>query len=439
MTIKIKQTLLICGDIIALYCALFLTLLLRYGFINDFYIAAHLGPFSIVFAFWIVLFYIAGLYDIKNLKNNYSFLKQFTVAIFSGAVLAIIMFYSIKYFTISPKTNLAIFTILFSFLGLAWRLFFNSTIKTPQQRLLIIGSDDELTELESYISENPQIGYHVQYHIPDVNNIPSDGIRSIINKEQIDTIIFNYRLEKKPLLIKEIYQHCIGTVEVFDSISAYELIFKKLPLSHLQDVWILTRLSRRKGPYSIIKRPVEFFFACMLGIILLPLFILISLCIRITSRGPIIYKQTRVGKHEHLFPIYKFRTMVADAEKHGPQWAQENDPRITFIGKILRFSHLDELPQIYNVIKGDLSFVGPRPERPEFVKTLKEEIPHYELRHIVKPGITGWAQVNYRYGSSVKDSYIKLQYDMYYVKERSFILDLFTVLKTVKMFLMNYK
>ncbi|MFA4827508.1 MAG: sugar transferase, partial [Candidatus Shapirobacteria bacterium] len=173
--------------------------------------------------------------------------------------------------------------------------------------------------------------------------------------------------------------------------------------------------------------------------VILPISLIIFLLIKLTSKGPAIYKQIRTGKKENEFILYKFRTMYLDAEKHGPQWSRENDARITPVGKILRYTHLDELPQLINIIKGDISFVGPRPERPEFVAILKEKIPYYEIRHLVEPGVTGWAQINYRYGSSIEDAYEKLQYDIYYLKNRSFVLDFLIVLKTIKSVFSNPK
>ena len=159
------------------------------------------------------------------------------------------------------------------------------------------------------------------------------------------------------------------------------------------------------------------------------------MAIMLNSRGPIIYKQKRVGKNNRHFFIYKFRTMVSDAEKHGPQWAVKNDSRVTAVGKFLRASRLDELPQIINVLKGDINFIGPRPERPEFIKVLVKKVPHYNLRHVIRPGLTGWAQVNFKYAASKEDTARKLEYDLFYLKNRSHSLDFKILLKTIKVVL----
>jgi len=166
---------------------------------------------------------------------------------------------------------------------------------------------------------------------------------------------------------------------------------------------------------------------------LLPLILLIALAIKASSPGPVLYRQKRVGRNDVVFTCYKFRSMRPDAEADtGPAWTEDDDPRITPVGRILRKIRLDEIPQLWNVLKGDMALVGPRPERPEFVEWLKQEIPYYNLRHVIRPGITGWAQVNYKYGSSVEDAREKLKYDLFYIKNMSFGLDLVTLLKTTK-------
>ncbi|MFA7201413.1 MAG: sugar transferase [Candidatus Paceibacterota bacterium] len=437
MIVKIKQTLLAIGDIIALYLSLIAALLMRYGYINEEYSHAHLGPFSIIFILWIAIFYIVGLYDIRNLKNTLSFMRKFGVSILAGAVSSITLFYIIPYFHISPKRNLALFLGIFIIVGGMWRLFFNRTIRVPQRRVVLMGEGEELNELAVHMRENPQIGYHVVHHITTLQeNQTAQELKAIHHP---DTIIISETLHA-PTLMKELSSEAMHGIEIIDSTTAYQIIFKKLPLSQMHELWIITRLSRAKRVHETMKQVYEPIAALLLCIGLSPLLLAIYILIISTSRGPGIYKQIRVGKGEEKFWIYKFRTMRVDAEKNGAVFAQKNDTRITKVGTWLRFSHLDELPQIFNVIRGDLSFVGPRPERPEFIIQLKKEIPHYELRHLVRPGITGWAQVNYRANVNlVEDTYHKLQYDMFYIQERSFIFDVLTILKTIKMFLFNYR
>lgn len=214
-----------------------------------------------------------------------------------------------------------------------------------------------------------------------------------------------------------------------------ELLLGRVPLELAsKDKW-LNRLgtirSLNRG-YASFKRSFDLLFSLLLGLVLLPVFPVIALAIKLDSPGSVFYSQTRVGLGGRTFRIYKFRTMRSDAERHGAVWAQVGDARITRVGKFMRLTRFDELPQIWNVIKGDMTVVGPRPERPEFTETLVLEIPGYELRHTVKPGLTGWAQVCYRYTSSIRDTKAKVEYDLYYVKHLSLRMDLQILLRTVK-------
>jgi exopolysaccharide biosynthesis polyprenyl glycosylphosphotransferase len=184
-----------------------------------------------------------------------------------------------------------------------------------------------------------------------------------------------------------------------------------------------------------LKRVIDIFLAIVLIVMLMPVFLLTAFFIVIDSRGPVFYSQARKGLNDKEFNVHKFRSMVVDAEKEGVKWAEDNDPRVTRIGKFIRTARIDELPQLWNVLKGEMSFIGPRPERPEFIHQLEKEIPYYDLRHLVMPGITGWAQVMYPYGASVEDAREKLQYDLFYIKNFSLLLDFVILMKTIRIVL----
>lgn len=218
----------------------------------------------------------------------------------------------------------------------------------------------------------------------------------------------------------------------------YEQYQFKVPVLHLKHGWFM----QGGGFYLLqnaiglkLKRLIDFFLAILLLILLSPLFLLTACLIAIDSRGPVFYAQTRKGLNDTNFNVHKFRSMVADAEKEGAKWADDNDPRITRVGKFIRKARIDELPQLWNVLNGEMSFIGPRPERPEFIKNLEIEIPYYDLRHLVLPGITGWAQVMYPYGASVEDAREKLQYDLFYIKNHSMLLDFVILMKTLRIVL----
>jgi sugar transferase (PEP-CTERM system associated) len=226
----------------------------------------------------------------------------------------------------------------------------------------------------------------------------------------------------------------LSGIEIVDALSFYEQITGKLLVEKMHPSWFIFSNGSRVTPFTrFTKRVFDLFFATVGLILIAPVIPFIALAVKLDSPGPVFFRQMRVGKGEKNFVLYKFRTMCKDAEKGtGAVWARENDPRVTRIGKFLRTTRLDEVPQLFNVLRGDMSFVGPRPERPEFVSDLKEKIPYYSNRHYVKPGATGWAQVKYPYGASVEDAEEKLCYDLYYIKNFSLVLDFMIILETVK-------
>ncbi len=431
---KIKLILLALGDIFLMYLSLIVMLIIRYngGFYNEF-IHHHIVPFSILFPLWIAVFYIGGFYDLKNLKNNLAFKRNFSFLIFISFLMGIMFFYSIPSFGVAPKTNLLIFFVLFGLISYTWRHIFNIILVTTMipLNITIIGVHRDVDTLVHYIKANPQLGYRIHRK---AENIDKNFIDTLKNTNLL--VIPDY-IKKDKTLIKIIYNTMFKGVDVKDISTFYEEVFAKIPLSELEESWLIENLAAQHTLFDSIKRPIEFLTAVLSTLILSPMILAIFVLVKITSKSSVIYKQERIGRYERRFVLYKFRTMVPDAEAHGPQWAEDNDVRITTFGWLLRRTHLDELPQLINVIKGDLSFVGPRPERPEFVDQLKKKIPYYEIRHIVKPGITGWAQINYGYAASVDDTYEKLQYDIYYLKKRSLVLDIIILLKTMKTLFIN--
>lgn len=440
---RFKQIILVIGDISILYIALIITVWLRYS--NFFYVYLfdyHLEPFTIIFAIWILVFYIAGLYDLQTLKNDFEFKKRFWYTIFINIIIAALFFYNLPYFEIAPKTNLGIFLLIFGGLSYIWRQTYNIIMtKTGTiSHVLLIGSNKTAEEIAKIIENNPQLGYRINFWMKEgLQDKEFRHLAQIILANKINTVVIPGHLKKDSKAAKLIYKTLLLGVEVTDLAALYELIFQKIPLAELEEVWFLENLIKRHKIYELISQPLEILAALLLTILLLPLTIIIVFLIKITSPGSAFFSQRRIGKNGKEFTIWKFRTMRADAEKNGPQWANyHKDGRATAIGKVLRHSHLDELPQLFNVLKGDLSFVGPRPERPEFVERLRKELPYYDLRHIAKPGITGWAQINYRYAASNEDAYQKLQYDIYYIKNNSPLLDFLIILKTIKFFIGNH-
>ncbi|RUS95241.1 hypothetical protein DSM106972_091180 [Dulcicalothrix desertica PCC 7102] len=253
-------------------------------------------------------------------------------------------------------------------------------------------------------------------------------------------VLVGNKLELSDDQVRQLMQMRLKGVPVYKLPDFYESLWYKLPSSLLQDNWFAysAGFNLIQGRIdSKIKRIIDIIAATTLLVVLSPIMLLVAIAIKLDSPGAIFYSQVRAGLNGNPFRVHKFRSMYKDAEKRGAQWAQERDPRITSVGYWLRILRLDELPQIINVLRGEMSLIGPRPERPEFDIKLKEAIPYYEVRYLVKPGITGWAQVLYPYGASIEDAYKKLSYDLYYIKNYSLLLDVAIALKTVRVVLLG--
>lgn len=429
-----KKIIILLGDILILYGALLLTLIFRYGlnyFGESFY--AHLKPFSLIFVIWVVTFYLADLYKEKRLKISPATIQVFILTIIINIVISVILFYLFpSFFKMTPKTNLAIFSLIFGILDLGWRIILVKIYisRGLKNRLLIIGDLPIIDEVIDYLKNNPQIGY-------DVTSQKSENdISQIIAKNKINTIVIQTHLKKDRKIIKIIYQLLSSKIAVMDFATFYEMIFQKVPLEELEKSWFIEKITTRRHLYDAIKKIIDIGLSLFLLIILLPLILIIAILTKLSARqGPVIYKQERVGAKNKFFTLYKFGTMRVD---QGPLWTLKNDKRLTLLGRFLRYTHLDEIPQLYNILKGDISFIGPRAERRELAELYKQ-LPYYEIRHIIKPGLTGWAQLNYKPSASLEEAREKLQYDIYYIKNRSLILDVLILIKTIRLLFISNK
>lgn len=436
MSFYLKKIILILGDAAIFYFSLTLTVLIRYPYSNAIVWRHHFYSFSLILPVWIVIFYIADLYNLQKAQNTLDFFTTLTKALVSCFTFAVIIFYFFPIFGITPKANLFLDLALFSILIIIWRQIFNHLAKSTFQIPLAIitqnPQNERIANITHFIDCHPQLGYRINLIIQPTT--PISQIRQLIKTKKIQLVIID-QIKPQGTSVQIFQLVSSLNIDPINLTSAYEKIAGYFPLSIINEEWISQYYSDSiPQSQKIIKR----IFDLMVSLILLPIFCLlyplIALLIKINSAGPAIYCQKRIGQKEKKFILYKFRTMQISAEKNGPQWAQPNDPRITLVGKFLRKAHLDELPQIINIIRGEISLVGPRPERPEFVNYLKQEIPFYYLRHLVKPGITGWAQINFRYGRSIKDTIRKLEFDLWYIKNQSIWTDLKIILKTIRLF-----
>ncbi|MEK7516454.1 MAG: sugar transferase [Patescibacteria group bacterium] len=431
---KIKQVILLCGDLILLYLALAATLMLRYG--QQFFAENwndHFVPFTIVFTMWVVIFYIQGLYDLERAKTNIAFFRTFGESLAVATALAVGLFYLIPAFGIAPRTNLAIVLLAVFVLLSAWRIAWNAFLATRKRmRVLFLGEGAETDELIKKLQDEPQLGYEVAGVLSPTDALPDE----IFLPGRADLIVFTPTLLALPHASRKLYGALVSQAQLVDLVSFYEDVQKRIPLSELSEAWFLQNLrDAGKRLTDISKRALDGALGIALALLLLAVTPLVAVAVWLDDHGPLTYTQRRIGKNGRPFSIVKFRTMKRDAEGDGAQFAMPKDPRVTRVGHFLRRTRIDELPQVWNILRGDMSFVGPRPERPEFVMELTGAMPFYPVRHLVKPGLTGWAQINFPYANSLETNLKKLQYDLYYLKHRSLLLDLTILLRTLKVVL----
>lgn len=449
MLLRLKQFLLLTGDIIILYFSLFLTFTVRYRTPLDPELwEDHFWPFTVLFIMWIVVFYINNLYDLSFAKNDVKFFRRFFENLAAIALIAIGFFYLTPSVGIAPKTNLFLYLFFFATLFFAWRALGNRFInaKMWKTKILFIGKNSDAKDLYSAIKTLPQYGFEMAAILPeDEEDNPPAGVKilnnvselkSTIKNEHIEFVVLGTRLAGETELARALYNVLFLQVNFVDASEFMESITTRIPTARLTEAWFLENLKEsRKKVYSITKKFLDYTLAAILLFVLLFFIPLIALINFIIDKGPLFYSQMRIGAMGKPFLIYKFRTMVSNAETNGAVFAQKNDPRITKFGKFLRKTRIDELPQIWNVLRGEMSFIGPRPERPEFVAELEAAMPFYNLRHLIKPGLTGWAQINFPYAGTIEENLKKLQYDLYYIKNRSLLLDIAILLRTINIVL----
>ncbi len=315
---------------------------------------------------------------------------------------------------------------------------YNRDWQSGTRFLFVVGSDDEAILREKY-----PMPPHWPLEFLRFENLRQRLAQEFVEPRQVWIFSSVERGERRGLgLDTEVFNDLIhqrfAGERVVDLVTFIEGNFGKIPLEFVDSSWLLEARGFRlldSQPYRWLKRGVDLLCASLLLVAIFPLMLLVAVLVKVDSRGPILYKQLRAGRWGKVFSIWKFRSMTVDAEKEGAQWAQKQDQRITRVGGWLRKTRLDETPQLLNILLGQMSFIGPRPERPEFVKSLTEVIPYFQLRTAIEPGLTGWAQVLYPYGASVEDARQKLQFDLYYMKNYSLTLDLVILLKTVQVVL----
>ena len=322
-----------------------------------------------------------------------------------------------------------------------WRGAYSWLVRQPflRERVYVLGTGEQAQRLVNGLRQRATMGLEV---VGWTGNVPGILTRETVASDLVDTarkqgvhrVIVAMPDRRGTLPVEELLDLRLGGVRVEEATSWLEKITGRIEVEQLYPSWLIfTEGFRFSESFRAVRRALNFLFALLFLLVALPLIPFIWLAVKLGSPGPALYRQERVGRRGKVFYCYKFRTMRKDAEADtGATWATDKDPRITRVGKFLRSSRLDEIPQLWCVLKGDMHFVGPRPERPEFVQWLSKEIPYYGVRHVVRPGITGWAQVQYKYGNTLEDAREKLQYDLFYIKNASIGLDLLIMFQTIK-------
>jgi sugar transferase (PEP-CTERM system associated) len=339
------------------------------------------------------------------------------------------------------RNVLAVGIFLLAILLALWRRAYEWLIDLPifRERVYVLGAGPRATSLVETLRSRRDAGMEVvgwQQHVDTSSTrerIAADLLSLTTQGSNIDRVIVAMEDRRGSMPIRELLDLRLRGIVIEDASLVLERLSGRLPLDGLNpSALIFTSGFKVKASQQIARRIVSFIVALAALVICLPVIPLVALAVRLSSPGPIFFTQVRVGLRGRLFKVYKFRTMHTNAEASGAVWATRNDPRITPLGRLMRKTRLDEMPQLWNVLRGDMAFVGPRPERPEFVEWLSRDIPYYDLRHMIRPGITGWAQVRYQYGATLEETKCKLEYDLYYLKHLSLGLDLLIMFETIK-------
>jgi len=374
----------------------------------------------------LVAYYIANVYNVAT--NKYKLKDMTTVIVINGILMTVTTFSKIFTF----YEGIILFGIITIF-QIAFRYIVIMGV-VEKEHVVFVGENDYTQDLLESVKKDGQYVFAASLNNTDTKALGKEIVEMYKTKKFDVLVDFTDKLLGDPKLTGKLLQYKLEGLQYYNYLEFYETYENKLPISHLSPKWFLenTGFEIYHNNFNLkAKRLLDLFFAMLIGIFAAPVIILAAIIVKLESKGPIFFIQERIGEGNKKFNIVKFRSMTTDAEKDGPQWASKNDNRVTKFGKIMRATRIDELPQLWNVLRGEMSFVGPRPEREFFIQQLEKEIPYYNLRHTVKPGLTGWAQVMYPYGASVEDAYRKLQYDLYYIKHHSIPFDVKVLLKTV--------
>lgn len=415
-------------------------LMLRQGFLKT----------ALATVFCLAAFYLFDLYDFIVMHDRRELVLRLVQALGLAWVALALTFYALPQLMLGRGISLIALPLALG-LMVSWRISIHWLLGHPDfgEKILIVGSGTLAIEVAREMLNRPDAGYRIAGFVgsdpellgkslinPRVIGLTSE-LDEVVRREGIDRIVVAMGERRGQLPTNELLQLSLaGTVNIEEGASFYERVTGRVSLNMIRPSWLIFSSRGRQARISGIARNIVHRIVAMVGGLLsLPIAVVTAILIKLDSRGPILYKQERVGKNGNTFMVLKFRSMRMDAEKAGPVWASADDDRATRVGRVIRKLRIDEVPQFWNIFRGEMDFVGPRPERPHFVSQLAEEIPYYEQRHLIAPGLTGWAQIKYPYGASIEDARQKLQYDLYYIKNQSLMLDAIILFETIKIIL----
>jgi sugar transferase (PEP-CTERM system associated) len=443
----VRTLVLLIGEALIVWTSFLLGAVLGLG--EDSYIALNYdnGYYKILAVTAVVLLcsHWLDLYDSARLNTKGElYFRLLMVPGVLAFVLAAVAYVRPTYLLEKNSTEIGLLILTFALFG--WRIGFSWLVQLPilVERVYVLGTGDRAQRVVQGLQQNPELGVEIASWTGKMEGaVTRDSVAAhlmdVVHKQKVHRVIVAMPDRRGTIPMQELLNLRMQGVKIEEATTWLEKISGKIEVENLYPSWLVFREGFHRSTAFIVVRRALSLVISLLGLILaLPLLPLIILAIRLDSQGPVFYTQTRVGKNDRHFKVVKFRTMRQDAEAvSGPKWAGDNDPRVTWVGRFLRSSRLDEIPQLWCVLKGDMAFVGPRPERPEFIEMLAKEIPYYGVRHMVRPGLTGWAQVKYKYGATIEDAREKLQYDLFYIKNASIGLDMLIMFQTVKTVLLR--
>jgi sugar transferase (PEP-CTERM system associated) len=442
--------LLILAEAMLMFVGMIVAVYVRLGTADaDFELTQKHGLYKAAIAtlFFLSSFYLYDLYDFVIMHDRRELVLRLIQALGLAWMALALAFYAVPALMIGRGVSLISLPLALA-LMVGWRLSIHWLLGHPHigERILIVGSGEMAVETAREALERRDAGYRI---IGFTDNDPellgkslinprviglTNNLVDIVKRENVDRIVVAMGERRGQFPVEQLLQLSLsGDVYIEECASFYERVTGRVHLGMMRpSLMIFSGRGRQARLNSFMRAAMHRSVAFVGAILSLPLAIITAILIKLDSRGPVLYKQTRVGRNGRTFTLMKFRSMRMDAEKDGPVWAQDGDDRATRIGRIIRRIRVDEIPQFWNILKGEMNFVGPRPERPHFIKQLAVEIPYYEQRHLIAPGLTGWAQIKYPYGASVEDARQKLQYDLYYIKNQSILLDAAILFETIK-------